>query len=71
MIKSLKSALLLPTVVAMSFTAVAQAPAQPKLLEKVVRKGTDLVIPYEKYVLPNGLTVILAGIVYFQRLNVA
>jgi zinc protease len=31
-----------------------------KLIEKVTRKGTELVIPYEKYVLPNGLTVILA-----------
>ena len=37
--------------------AVAQA---PKLIEKVTRKGAELVIPYEKYVLSNGLTVILA-----------
>lgn len=34
--------------------------AQAKLVEKVVKKGNELVIPYEKYVLPNGLTVILA-----------
>jgi zinc protease len=33
--------------------------AQPKLVEKVVRKGTELVIPYEKYLMPNGLTVIV------------
>ncbi|RYE26299.1 MAG: insulinase family protein [Sphingobacteriales bacterium] len=33
--------------------------AQPKLVEKVTRKGDELVIPYEKYVLPNGLTVII------------
>jgi zinc protease len=33
--------------------------AQPKLVEKVTRKGTELVIPYEKYVLPNGLTVVV------------
>jgi zinc protease len=33
--------------------------AQVKLLEKVEHKGTAVVIPYEKYVLPNGLTVIV------------
>jgi zinc protease len=32
---------------------------QAKLLEKVEKKGTEIVIPYEKYVLPNGLTVIV------------
>jgi zinc protease len=32
---------------------------QAKLVEKVTKKGAELVIPYEKYVLPNGLTVIL------------
>ncbi|MFN9710688.1 MAG: M16 family metallopeptidase [Bacteroidota bacterium] len=33
--------------------------AQPRLLEKVVKKGDEIAIPYEKYVLPNGLTVVL------------
>lgn len=33
--------------------------AQAKLVEKVVRKGSEVVIPYEKYTLPNGLTVIV------------
>ncbi|HUC80147.1 MAG TPA: hypothetical protein VMR70_04490, partial [Flavisolibacter sp.] len=33
--------------------------SQAKLVEKVTRKGNELVIPYEKYVLPNGLTVIV------------
>src|ERR1700754_3489641 len=33
--------------------------SQAKLVEKVTKKGSELVIPYEKYVLPNGLTVIL------------
>lgn len=34
--------------------------AQPKLLEKVIRKSPDeIVIPYEKYVLSNGMTVLL------------
>jgi len=33
--------------------------SQTKLVEKVTKKGTELVIPYEKYVLPNGLTLII------------
>lgn len=33
--------------------------AQTKLIEKVTRKGNETIIPYEKYVLPNGLTVII------------
>lgn len=32
---------------------------QAKLVEKITRKGEELVIPYEKYVLPNGLTLIV------------
>ncbi len=31
----------------------------PRLIEKVVKEPGQLVIPYEKYVLPNGLTVLL------------
>ncbi len=33
--------------------------AQAKLVEKVTRQGDELVIPYEKYKLPNGLTLII------------
>src|SRR6476620_8269197 len=33
--------------------------AQAKLVEKVTKKGDEIVIPYEKYQLPNGLTVIV------------
>ena len=33
--------------------------AQTKLIEKVSRNGDEVVIPYEKYVLPNGLTLIV------------
>lgn len=33
--------------------------AQAKFIEKVEQKGEELVIPYSKYVLPNGLTVIV------------
>jgi zinc protease len=36
-----------------------QATAQTRLIEKVVKKGDEVVIPYEKYQLPNGLTVIV------------
>ena len=32
---------------------------QAKLVEKITKKGSELVIPYEKYVLPNGLTLII------------
>lgn len=35
------------------------AEAQTKLLEKVTRTGDELVIPYEKYQLSNGLTLIV------------
>jgi zinc protease len=33
--------------------------AQPKLIEKVEQKAGQVIIPYEKYVLPNGLTVLI------------
>ncbi len=33
--------------------------SQAKLMEKVTKKGDELIIPYEKYMLPNGLTVIV------------
>jgi zinc protease len=33
--------------------------AQAKLLEKVAKKGNEIVIPYGKYILPNGLTVVV------------
>jgi zinc protease len=36
-----------------------QAFAQARLVEKVTRKGNEVVIPYEKYVLPNGLTLVV------------
>lgn len=32
---------------------------QTKLVEKVTKQGNEIVIPYEKYVLPNGLTLIV------------
>lgn len=33
--------------------------AQTKLVEKVTKKGDEIVIPFEKYILPNGLTLIV------------
>src|SRR3954471_16478939 len=43
-----------------SLTLVASvAFGQPKLVEKVTKKGDELVIPYEKYLLPNGLSLIV------------
>jgi zinc protease len=44
------------------FAANAQPSAantEAKLVEKVVKQGNELVIPYEKYVLPNGLTLVI------------
>ncbi|MFL5773842.1 MAG: M16 family metallopeptidase [Flavisolibacter sp.] len=38
---------------------VSIAFSQAKLVEKVSKTGDALVIPYEKYVLPNGLTLIV------------
>src|SRR5215203_3945833 len=38
---------------------VTTAFGQAKLVEKVTKTGSEIVIPYEKYVLPNGLTVIV------------
>jgi zinc protease len=34
--------------------------SQARLVEKVTKKGSEIVIPYEKYVLPNGLTVVVS-----------
>ena len=42
---------------ALFFTAYATA--QTKLIEKVEKKGDEVVIPYEKYQLSNGLTVLV------------
>ena len=40
--------------------AVTTGFSQVKLVETVTKKGDELVIPYQKYILPNGLTIILA-----------
>ncbi len=55
-----KNLLVLTAFSLVGITAVqAQGYPKPKLVEKVTRQGNELVIPYEKYVYPNGLTLIL------------
>ncbi|MDB5192072.1 MAG: insulinase family protein [Segetibacter sp.] len=54
MIKKFLSSLLLGGLLFSGF-----AYGQTKLVDKVVKKGNEIVIPYEKYVLPNGLTVVV------------
>ncbi|TAD99452.1 MAG: insulinase family protein, partial [Bacteroidetes bacterium] len=41
------------------FLSTNLAMAQSKLIEKVSKQGSEIVIPYEKYVLSNGLTVVI------------
>jgi len=41
------------------FALITTVTAQTKLVEKVTRKGSEITIPYEKYVLANGLTLII------------
>jgi zinc protease len=42
-----------------TFLFMSTAFGQAKLVEKVTKKGSELVIPYEKYKLSNGLTLIV------------
>jgi zinc protease len=53
----MKQKLLMLNVLVMLASGIAFG--QAKLVEKVTRKGNELVIPYEKYVLSNGLTLII------------
>src|SRR5918993_1184262 len=53
----MKKSLLVLTSAVLLFSGAAMA--QAKLVEKVTKKGSELVIPYEKYELPNGLTLIV------------
>jgi len=50
---------ILVVAVTLQLQAQTQKPAKTKLVEKVERKGSELAIPYEKYVLANGLTVVV------------
>jgi zinc protease len=51
----MKRILILAGLAAITFNGQAQT----KLIEKVTQKGSEIIIPYEKYVLPNGLTVVV------------
>lgn len=53
----MKQKLLLLNAFALLISAAANS--QAKLVEKVTRQGDEIIIPYEKYVLPNGLTLII------------
>src|SRR5688572_31119234 len=43
----------------LAFCSGSIATAQTKLVEKVTKTGDELVIAYEKYILDNGLTLII------------
>ncbi|HMK24956.1 MAG TPA: pitrilysin family protein [Chitinophagaceae bacterium] len=45
--------------VALFIGAITLVNGQAKLVEKVTKQGNEIVIPYEKYVLPNGLTLVI------------
>ncbi len=53
----MKRAILLLAIV-MPYLSI-QVAAQTKLVEKITRQGSELVIPYEEYLLPNGLTLVV------------
>lgn len=56
----MKQKLILFVSAVLMLSAIVQAQGtKAKLLEKVTRKGNEIVIPYEKYRLPNGLTLII------------
>ncbi len=45
---------------AVLLSAPVLAMSQAKMVEKVEKKANEIVIPFEKYLLPNGLTVIIS-----------
>ncbi len=53
----LKLKSILPVLLLCTISALVNA--QAKLVETITKKGDELVIPYQKYVLPNGLTLIV------------
>ena len=53
----MRKKLLLPVLILLGIPGLLFS--QAKLVEKVTKRGNEIVIPYEKYVLPNGLTIIV------------
>ena len=43
----------------LAIAATTLVNGQAKLVEKITKKENEIVIPYEKYVLPNGITLIV------------
>ena len=54
---NMKKRFLLITAPFLLLTAITNG--QAKLVEKITKQGNEIVIPYEKYVLPNGLTLVV------------
>jgi zinc protease len=52
----MRQKLLLTSLLALGYTLTF---AQAKLIEKVTRQGSEIIIPYEKYQLSNGLTLVV------------
>jgi zinc protease len=46
-------------IIAFFFASATFVNGQTKLVEKITKQGNEIVIPYEKYVLPNGLTLVI------------
>ena len=57
--KNKKSMTLKRLFITLLFLTSAISWSQTKLIEKVTKKGDEVVIPYEKYVLSNGLTLVI------------
>lgn len=53
----MKKSFLLLTISLLWLAAIVNG--QTRLVEKITKQGNQIVIPYEKYVLPNGLTLIV------------
>jgi len=51
--------IILTTAAAALLLAPLKGHTQARLVEKVVQKGNETVIPFERYVLPNGLTLLI------------
>jgi zinc protease len=47
------------TLLVLAIVVISNVFAQTKLIEKVEKKGSELVIAYTKYILPNGLTLVI------------
>ena len=47
------------SLLALFFAGIQSVFSQAILIEKVEKKGSEIIIPYERYVLPNGLTIII------------